>query len=318
MKIIIQLLHAFGLIIGSIKTPVFAGDTDTSVPHRGPRGFIASGGERIYYETYGDGEPVIFCHGLGGNHAIWYQQVREFGLRYRVITWDQRGFGRSSNLTKKAGPEAAVADLKALFDELQIDRAHLIGQSMGGWAVMGFALQHPVRVQSVTLADTPAGIVTPAIEELLRRKGPTPPFAADVAEAERQFRREGPPPSSQPSFPLGQHPALGSELVRENFDQAFLYEQIGSVAPAPPADMMRVLESVKYPLDRVHAIKVPVLFVVGQNDPLVPPALVRGLTIAIPGSRMVEISNTGHSPYFEAPRRWNEVVLGFLEGGKNP
>ncbi|MBV8266874.1 MAG: alpha/beta hydrolase, partial [Planctomycetaceae bacterium] len=189
--------------------------------------------------------------------------------------------------------EAAVADLKALLDELQIDRAHLIGQSMGGWAVMGFALQHPGRARSLTLADTPAGIVTPALEELLRRKGP--------------------PPSSQPSFPLGQHPALGPELVRENFDQAFLYEQIGSVAPAPPADMMRVLESVKYPLDRVHAIKVPVLFVVGQNDPLVPPALVRGLTITIPGSRMVEISNAGHSPYFEAPRRWNEVVLGFLK-----
>ncbi|MBV8609326.1 MAG: alpha/beta hydrolase, partial [Singulisphaera sp.] len=276
-----------------MKTPVFAGDTDTSVLLRGPRGFVASGGERIYYETYGDGEPVVFCHGLGGNHAIWYQQVREFGLRYRVITWDQRGFGRSSNLTEKAGPEAAVADLKALLDELQIDRAHLIGQSMGGWAVMGFALQHPGRARSLTLADTPAGIVTPALEELLRRKGP--------------------PPSSQPSFPLGQHPALGPELVRENFDQAFLYEQIGSVAPAPPADMMRVLESVKYPLDRVHAIKVPVLFVVGQNDPLVPPALVQGLTITIPGSRMVEISNTGHSPYFEAPRRWNEVVLGFLK-----
>ena len=102
------------------------------LPKIGPHGFITQEDESIYYESYGTGETVILCHGLGGNHAIWYQQVPVLACLFNVITWDQRGFGRSTNRAKQSGPAAAVIDLKSLIDHLKVEQAHIIGQSMGG------------------------------------------------------------------------------------------------------------------------------------------------------------------------------------------
>src|SRR5690349_1553135 len=124
-------------------------------------GFVECDREQIYYEAVGSGDALVLSHGLGGNHAIWYQQVPEFAKHYCVVTWDQRGFGRSTNTANNSGPEAAARDLAAVLDHLKIDRAHLVGQSMGGWAVMGYALAHPERVRSLVLADTLGGIYTP-------------------------------------------------------------------------------------------------------------------------------------------------------------
>ena len=122
-------------------------------------GFVEHDGERIYYETAGvpSGPVVVFTHGMGGNHTIWYQQVAYFAPFCRVITWDQRGFGRSTNLTGSASPRNAAADLAALLQHLDAGGVHVIGQSLGGWASLGFALRHPQRVRSLVLADTIAG-----------------------------------------------------------------------------------------------------------------------------------------------------------------
>ena len=129
----------------------------------GPKGFFQHQGESIYFESYGAGETVVLGHGKGGNHAIWYQQVPVLGQDYRVITWDQRGFGRSTNANEQASPSAAAEDPSALLDHLGIEQAHLVGQSMGGWAALEVALRWPGRVRSLILADTIAGIYTPQI-----------------------------------------------------------------------------------------------------------------------------------------------------------
>ena len=86
-------------------------------------GFLPRGADRLYYETAGEGEVVVLCHGYGGNHAVWFQQLPSLAERYRVVTWDQRGFGRSSDRTGSAGPDAAAADLAALLDHLGVPRA---------------------------------------------------------------------------------------------------------------------------------------------------------------------------------------------------
>ena len=97
-------------------------------------------------------------HGAGGNHAIWFQQVPVFEREHRVITWDQRGFGNSTNRHGLANPHTATKDLLAILDHFEIERAHIVGQSMGGWAAMGLAVAHGDRVRSLVLADTLAGI----------------------------------------------------------------------------------------------------------------------------------------------------------------
>jgi len=257
-------------------------------------GTFESGGERIYYERSGEGPAVVLCHGLGGNHAVWYQQVPVFAERFEVVTWDQRGFGTSTNASGESGPAAAVTDLGALLDHLSLDRAHVVGQSMGGWAVMGFALASPERVASMTICDSTAGVWTDAIGEVFsRRSAPAPP---------------------EPK--LGSHTAVGRALRERDLAKAFLYQQIGTFrGGVDDAEMVSRLFSTRYHTDDVSRLPVPVLAVVGGDDDLIPPDAVRAMASVIPDARVVEIPGAGHSPYFEQPAAWNEAVLSFLDGG---
>lgn len=287
-----------------VRTLLFAGAIAATTlaaaaqgPKMGDRGFVETEGEKIYYETYGEGDAVVFSHGLGGNHAIWYQQVYRFAQEYFVITWDQRGFGQSTNVNEQAGPEAAARDLKALLDHLEIEDAHLVGQSMGGWTTMAFALDNPDRVRSVVFADTIAGIYTPAIEEQFDAYIRSA-FSAPVRGAR----------------PFGSHPAVGTKHTAEDPTHAFLYEQLGSATSPPPPTIARQLRETGYDHEKISRIDVPVLFVVGSDDPIFTPASIAAAAEVVPNSEVVEIPETGHSPYFERPEKWNTAVLGFLGG----
>jgi len=256
-------------------------------------GFVESGGERIHFESAGTGEAVVLTHGYGGNHASWFQQVPDLARDHRVVAWDQRGFGRSTRSTGRLGPVAAADDLGALLDHLGIERAHLVGQSMGGWSVLGFALRHPERVRKLVLAASVAGIGTPAIDAHFERL---------LAQA---------PPPSDP-FPLAHHPALHPGLARRDPARALLYREIGHAHGPPPPELPQLLRDTRWPEDALAELDVPVLFVVGSEDRLFPPALVREAAARLPRSEVIEIPGAGHSPYFERPAAWNAAVRDFL------
>jgi 2-succinyl-6-hydroxy-2,4-cyclohexadiene-1-carboxylate synthase len=255
---------------------------------------VESSGEQIYFESVGTGDPVVLLHGSGGNHAVWYQQVPVLAQKYRVITWDQRGFGRSTNVKRQASIANAVQDFEALLVHLGIPRAHVVGQSMGGWTAMGFALKHPERVRSLVLADTIAGAFTPeatrAAESALKRPGPD-------------------------QLPITRHPGLSDALGARDPAKAFLYRQMGG--PSPPG-MRENLYQTSYPLDDIRRISVPVLMIVGADDQTFPPAAIRSVAAEIKGAKVVELPDAGHSPYFETPAAWNEVVVNFLGSAARP
>jgi len=93
-------------------------------------GFFDSDGCQIYFECWGDGDQaVILSHGMGGSHAVWYQQVAHLAPQYRVITWDQRGFGRSTARTGDLGPEPAVGDMARLLEGAAQKFAAKFGQA---------------------------------------------------------------------------------------------------------------------------------------------------------------------------------------------
>jgi 3-oxoadipate enol-lactonase len=251
--------------------------------------------ERIYYETLGEGEPVVLCHGLGGNHASWWRVAPTLAGRYLVVTWDQRGFGNSTRRSGRYGPEPAIGDLVGLLGHLGLDRVHLVGQSMGGWVAMGFALAHPGRLRSLVLTDTLAGVVAPG--------------TAGAARAD-------PAPGARPGADeAGFHPALGEEFQRSQPELAFLYQEISSMGDKPPDDeVLAMLGAMRAPADQVERLELPVLLVVGDEDRLCPPEAMARMAERIPGAELRVIEGAGHSPYFERPERWSQVVGDFLLG----
>lgn len=274
------------------KTELWQSDA----PARGPRGALARDGETIAWESYGDGECVVLTHGLGGSHASFFQQVPVLAPRFRVVTWDQRGFGRSTSASGRLGTEVASHDLEALLDHLDIEQAHLVGQSMGGFTTLAFALRRPERVRSIVLADTPGGIATPRVAEQFRA------YVATMAQA---------PPVER--WPLDRHPAIGAALGARDPARAFLYDQIASLSPPPPPAIALELLRTAHAPEAIAAIRAPVLFVVGEHDPIFPPDVIRDAAACVPGARTIVLPGAGHSPYFETPEAWNDAVLAFLD-----
>ena len=260
-------------------------------------GRLDRGGDSLYFECTGDAENpdvVVLCHGAGGNHAVWFEQVPELATRYRVVTWDHRGFGMSTDHGGISAPAVAIADLTALLDHLGIEQAHLVGQSMGGWTVLGFALAHPERVRSLVLADSLGGC-------------PIPGWIDRVA------------PAGRPDWgaTLGNHPAVGPRIHAEDPTRVYLYQLLGGFGRGTgggiPPSVMRGLGSTVYDHDALATMTCPILCVVGSDDAIFPPAWMHEAAAMLPGARLVEIPGAGHSPYFEAPEAWNAAVFAFLD-----
>ena len=272
-------------------------DPNCKVGELGVRGgWTERDGERIYWELtaagVGDDRPVVvLSHGAGGSHAVWFQQVPVLGRRFRVLTWDARGFGNSTNVGDATSAEAAGADLAAVLDDAEVDSAHLVGQSMGGWHISAFAISAPERVRSLVYADTIGGLWTDELRAAFEEYGSQRGLAATGG--------------------LGSHPALWPGTAERDAALAFLYEQLGTFHDPPMAALGRTL---RFTIDHVvvAGLGVPVLFVAGAHDAIFPAALLAESCARIPGARFVEIPDAGHSPYFEQPEPWNDAVLDFL------
>ena len=111
-------------------------------------------GVRLYYEETGSGRPVIFVHEFAGDHRSWEPQMRHFGQRYRAITYNARGYPPSDvpEEVAKYSQARAADDIRAVLDHLKIDKAHVVGLSMGGFATLHFGFRHPGRALSLCVA----------------------------------------------------------------------------------------------------------------------------------------------------------------------
>lgn len=248
---------------------------------------VESAGECIYAEVTGTGSPVALCHGLGGNHGIWWRQIEPLARRHRLVTWDQRGFGNSTARTGGVGIGQAAGDLGAVLDALRIRRCHLVGQSMGGFVALRFALDHPDRVASLVLSTTLAG--APA-EHTRRLHGLHPP----------RPRRD-------------RHPVLTERFCAEWPDLAVLYNQLSSFGDKPP--VLAMLESMVAATAtdaQLSTVRHPVLFLAAEHDEFCPPAVLAASAGRFPAARLEVIPGAAHSAYYEYPDAWNARVLRFL------
>jgi pimeloyl-ACP methyl ester carboxylesterase len=263
-------------------------------------GFAEANGARLYYEVYGEGEPLLLIMGLGANHLSWTAQIPVYSREFRVIVFDNRGTGRSDF---PAGAEYTIPvladDAAALLDALGVDSAHVYGISMGGMIAQEMALRHPDRVKSLILgATTPGGpnAVAPEPEALrsLLDQGAAIDRSVNPALLDVLF---------SPGF-LADH---GSELVT-----AFQ-----SMADYPPtsreayqAQLRAVAAHDTY--DRLPDIDAPTLVLHGTDDPLLPAGNGRILAERIPGAKLVLLNGARHAYLLEKQAEADAAVLDFL------
>lgn len=261
--------------------------------------FIDSGGRRLYVQTHGHGPglPLLLLHGAGSNAATWWQQLPAFSAGRTCVTMDLRCFGRSAAPMDEFRHEHFVADVLAVLDQLGLARVAVLGQSLGGMVGLRLALQHGARVAAFIACDSPLGIDHPAITDALERRA----LRADAETLEQR--------------------ALGAWFLQRDPERAALYAQINafnpgthSVAPADwQAAMARLVQPAqRLPMDALRGLRCPVLWLVGELDPLVPVQAMRDAQALVPGSELAVIADCGHSTYFEQPQAFNHRVLDFL------
>jgi 3-oxoadipate enol-lactonase len=259
--------------------------------------FVDVAGARLYHEVHGpppgSAPALVFAHGAGGNHLSWWQQVPHFAARWTCVTFDHRGYGQSADAPGGPGGAAYVDDLERLLDHLGLARATLVAQSMGGWTSLGFALRHPGRVERLVMSDTHGGLASDAIAAAWAGVG------AAVA-----------------ALPPGVNPAAGARMAREQPALHFLYTQISALNPAySVAELMGILRAAGAPpASAARDLRVPVLFVAGEEDVLIPPAVLAHAATHFPDARVVRVPEAGHSVYFERPAAYNAIVDRFLAG----
>lgn len=249
----------------------------------------ASQGVSIYYEVAGEGPPLLLVHGMAGNALSWWQQVPSLSRRFRVISVDQRGFGRSSCAPEARHPRFFPADLAAVLDAAGARRAALVCQSLGGWAGLPFALAQPERAAALVLCGTPGGLLTPSI---LRDMAQVPERAAGRSAGGM---------------------ALGPAFLEREPEKVFLYEEIAGLNPTDTVAVYgRGLVETRIEAGCLEGFTTPTLLVVGSEDAFFSVEGIEEVARAIPGARMHVLPGAGHSPYYEVPGLFNGLVESFL------
>jgi 3-oxoadipate enol-lactonase len=266
----------------------------------GAQGHVAKiNGESIYYEVEGSGEPLVLIHGWSLSLRMWDKQVRAFSHRFKVISYDRRGFGKSSGSEDLSWD---VADLDALLDSLGVRRAHILGMSQGGRVALAFVKSHPDRVSSLILHSTTAPDGFP-----LPWNGPDRTPFDDWGKLAREqgmdaFRRVW---ALHPLMHVpANRPAARAKLdeIVANYRGTRLLNPSEPSGPGPTSTM-----------EDLPRIKVPTLVIQGADDLPFFQLVAHALAYYIPNARFGVIPGGGHMVNLVEPDRYNSTILTYLK-----
>ncbi len=254
--------------------------------------FAEINGGKLYYEVAGAGHPLVLIHGGQMDRRLWDEQFRLFAKRYRVIRYDVRGFGKSPAAT---APYASEEDLYALLKYLKVEKAYLVGLSLGGRIILDFALTHPEMVDAlIPVAPGLSGF--PSSPDANDWNILEAAQAGDWVKAAEFWLKSG------FMAPAMENPAIAPRLrelslenAHENFDNPLLERRLKPTA-----------------MERLPQIHAPTLIIVGDRD-VTDIHEITGLLLArIPGAKEVVIAGSGHIVNMERPEEFNRAVLDFL------
>jgi 3-oxoadipate enol-lactonase len=255
-------------------------------------------GVRIAYEVVGSGPPLALAHGLGYARWGWEPVAPALAEEFTVLMFDNRGIGASDVPAGPYSARAMAADVVAVLDAAGIDRAHLVGTSLGGMVAQEVAIGWPERVDGLVLACTTpgGGEALPLPERTLRLLAEAPTLPPDVAL--RRFVENAVAPRTVLERP---------ELVQRIYEKrlAFPPDPVGWQAQAAAGTSHDAFA-------RLDEIRAPTLILHGTDDGVVDPRNAALLERAIPNARVVMFPGAGHLVFWEQPERFVEVVAEFL------
>jgi pimeloyl-ACP methyl ester carboxylesterase len=266
--------------------------------------FATVDGIKLYYEEAGEGQPLVFVHEFAGDHRSWHLQMRFFARRYRCIAFSARGYPPSDVPDDPAAysQQRAVADIKGVLDHLRIDRAHVCGLSMGGYATLIFGLDHPDRARSLVVAGCGYGSVA-ADREAFRR---------DSEHVARRFEQEG--MEAVAEF-YSRGPTRVQFIDKDPQGWQEFHDQFAAGSARGHALTLRGVQMTRPSVlelgERMERLDVPTLVVTGDEDePCLEPAIF--MKRRIPTAGLVVIPKAGHTINLEEPDAFNRAVLDFL------
>jgi len=270
-------------------------------------------GVNLWYEETGAGAPVVFVHEFAADHRSWEAQMRHFGQRHRCIAYSARGYPPSDvpEQASSYSQDRATDDILAVMDQLGIERAHIVGLSMGGFASLHFGFRHPARARSLVVAGVGYGAEkdqqvrfraeVEAVARSLLEEGMAA-FAEKYAYGPTRVQFENKDPRGFARFKkeLGEHSALGAANT-----------QIGCQGQRP---------SLYDLVDEMRALTVPTLVLTGDEDwPCLAPSMLMKREIA--SAALAVMPNCGQTISLEDPDQFNRIVgdfIGQVEAGRWP
>ena len=261
-------------------------------------------GVKLYYEEVGKGTPIVFVHEFAGDTRSWEAQMRFFGRRYRCIAYNARGFTPSDVPASddSYSQERARDDIRAVLDALNIERAHIVGLSMGGFAALHFGFTYPERVMSLVVGGCGYGAQLDQREQ----------FAAEALASAAAFEA-----NTMAGSALG----YGSGPTRVQFQnndprgwQEFV-DQLAEHSTEGAARTMRGVQARRPSLfdlvEQMKSINSPTLVITGDEDwPCLEPALLMKKTIQT--AALVVMPNAGHTINLEDPGAFNQHLAEFF------
>jgi pimeloyl-ACP methyl ester carboxylesterase len=264
---------------------------------------LTDDGVKLYYEEVGSGHPVIFVHEFAGDFRSYELQLRYFGQRYRCIAYNARGYPPSDVPlgSEKYSQSRARDDILSVLDALKIEKGHIVGLSMGGFAALHFGFSYPDRARSLVVAGCGYGA----------EPGKREQFAAEAQAVADRFERQ--PAEAARSYALGP-----TRVQLQNKDprgwQEFA-DQFGEHSPEGSARTLRGVQARRPSLyelvDKMQAMTTPTLIITGDEDwPCLEPALL--MKRSIPTAALAVMPNAGHTINLEDPTTFNRHVDEFL------
>jgi len=265
-----------------------------------PEAFV--NGVSIYYETHGNGFPLVLIAGLGHGGWSFFRQVDDFARDFKVVVFDNRGVGRSARPKEGYSINVFAEDTLALLREIGLEKAHVLGASMGGYVAQTLAWAHPECVEKLVLVSTMFG-------------GPS---AKPMTQTALNFFTSRPQGTPEDIVRQGLALATSEGFVERNPE---VVEKVAEFQLAWPQNGSAYIGQLSAcgafladPQTESHLreIQAPTLVVAGSDDKVVPAENAVLLAERIPGARVTIMENAGHLLFIEKPREFNELVTGFL------